>query len=227
MKISLILRALFLLSYSVFSNYLFCQNSFETIEDVRKCITGKWVIQNKIQKSEWYIYYENGMSNFYIINYDKNNNVEGEYSGNWDILRDVPKLKFRDGIRSWDVRLSSCNRFVSMGVDIYIKVSNEDIARNEMNIKLKKRNLTVEIQKLSAINNCVTCHKIDKKLIGPSFFDITQKYGKDKLDFLIESAIKGNSKNVWGDIPNWPSPYANREELEKMYKYIFELKGMK
>ena len=33
---------------------------------------------------------------------------------------------------------------------------------------------------LAKKSNCMTCHQIDKKLLGPSFQDIAKKYAGDK-----------------------------------------------
>lgn len=49
---------------------------------------------------------------------------------------------------------------------------------------------------------CMTCHAVDKKLVGPSFKDIAAKYGaqKDAAPKLAEKVIKGGA-GVWGPVP--------------------------
>ncbi len=54
-------------------------------------------------------------------------------------------------------------------------------------------------QALAQKNNCMACHAMDKKLIGPSFADIAKKHA-GKADYLA-GKIKSGSSGVWGQIP--------------------------
>ncbi len=54
-------------------------------------------------------------------------------------------------------------------------------------------------QALAQKNNCMVCHAIDKKGIGPSFADIARKHA-GKADYLA-GKIKSGSSGVWGPIP--------------------------
>jgi cytochrome c551/c552 len=40
------------------------------------------------------------------------------------------------------------------------------------------QNLRVDV--LATAKNCMSCHAVDKKLVGPAFKDITAKYATDK-----------------------------------------------
>jgi len=53
---------------------------------------------------------------------------------------------------------------------------------------------------------CMACHAMDKKLVGPSFKDISAKYkGQgDAVAKLSEKVRKGGS-GVWGPIPMSPN----------------------
>lgn len=57
-------------------------------------------------------------------------------------------------------------------------------------------------QALATKNNCMACHAVDKKLVGPSFKDVAKKYAgqKDAVAMLAAKVIKGGS-GVWGAIP--------------------------
>jgi len=54
---------------------------------------------------------------------------------------------------------------------------------------------------------CMACHTKDKKLVGPSFKDISAKYkGKANVEAtLIEKVRKGGSGN-FGPVPMAPNP---------------------
>lgn len=72
--------------------------------------------------------------------------------------------------------------------------------------------------------DCATCHKIDKKVIGPSYLDIAKKYpANDKsINYLSDKIIKGGS-GVWGAIPMAPHSALKKDDAKKIAKYILSL----
>lgn len=73
---------------------------------------------------------------------------------------------------------------------------------------------------------CITCHKIDEKLTGPSYRDVAEKYAganQDTVAQLSKKIIEGGS-GVWGEVPMTPHPNVSQEEAEAMVKYILLLK---
>lgn len=73
--------------------------------------------------------------------------------------------------------------------------------------------------------DCLTCHKIDTKLIGPAYVDVANKYSAtdSNIDMLAGKIIKGGAGN-WGDIPMAPHPTINTDDAKEMVKYILSLK---
>jgi cytochrome c len=51
-------------------------------------------------------------------------------------------------------------------------------------------------KKLAIKYKCLGCHRVDKKIIGPSFKDIAKKYSHAKKDEIIKS-IQNGSKSKW------------------------------
>ena len=79
---------------------------------------------------------------------------------------------------------------------------------------------------LIAKSDCLTCHKIDEKLTGPSYREVANKYASQApgiIPQLAEKIIKGGS-GVWGEVPMLPHPTISQEDAEKMVKYILLLK---
>nr|AUN37932.1 cytochrome c551/c552 [uncultured bacterium] len=72
--------------------------------------------------------------------------------------------------------------------------------------------------------DCATCHKMDKKVIGPSFLDIAKKYptNEKNINYLSDKIIKGGS-GVWGAIPMAPHATLKKDEAKKIAKYILSL----
>ena len=78
-----------------------------------------------------------------------------------------------------------------------------------------------EVQGLLAKNTCLGCHRIDKKLIGPSYLEIAQrKYTKEELITLIKEPQPKN----WPDYPPMaPMQWVNGEELATIADWIASL----
>jgi cytochrome c len=81
-----------------------------------------------------------------------------------------------------------------------------------------------EGEKIMAKQDCATCHKIDKKVIGPSYLDIAKKYPmNDKnISYLSDKIIKGGS-GVWGGIPMAAHTALKKDDAKKIAKYILSL----
>src|SRR5947207_14886207 len=54
---------------------------------------------------------------------------------------------------------------------------------------------------LAQKKNCMACHAIDKKLVGPAYKDVAAKYAgqKDAVDKLSQKVVKGGA-GVWGPV---------------------------
>ena len=79
---------------------------------------------------------------------------------------------------------------------------------------------------LIAGDDCLTCHKVDELLTGPSYRDIANKYSKDDnaVPYLADKIIKGGS-GVWGEAIMTPHAGLSKEDAEAMAKYIMLLKN--
>ena len=71
-------------------------------------------------------------------------------------------------------------------------------------------------QALATAKNCMACHAVDKKLVGPSYKDVAAKYGSDKtaVDKLAAKIMKGGS-GVWGPVPMPANAQVNEAETKK------------
>ncbi len=78
---------------------------------------------------------------------------------------------------------------------------------------------------LVAGSDCLTCHKVGEKNIGPAYQEVAAKYENtnDNVKMLAEKIIKGGSGN-WGAIPMTAHPQLSQEDAEAMVKYILLLK---
>ena len=78
---------------------------------------------------------------------------------------------------------------------------------------------------LVATSDCLTCHKINEKNIGPAYKDVAAKYENTdaNIKMLAAKVIKGGGGN-WGPVPMTPHPQLKQEDVEQMIKYILILK---
>lgn len=80
---------------------------------------------------------------------------------------------------------------------------------------------------LIAKSDCLTCHKVDEKLTGPSYRDVANKYASQApgiIPTLAGKIIKGGS-GVWGEVPMLPHATISQTDAETMVKYILLLKN--
>lgn len=77
---------------------------------------------------------------------------------------------------------------------------------------------------IAAKYNCLACHQVDKKVVGPSYKDVAAKYKADKNAEakLIEKIKKGGS-GVWGPIP-MPPQQVKDDDLKVLVKWVMSQK---
>ena len=76
---------------------------------------------------------------------------------------------------------------------------------------------------LAKSKNCLSCHAVDKKVVGPAYKDIAKKYTAKDEAMLAEKVIKGG-KGVWGPVPMPPNSAVSPADAEKLAKWILSLK---
>src|SRR5688500_974554 len=116
---------------------------------------------------------------------------------------------------------------------------NNDAAATEANAEVEKRRedslkaaaentAAADREKgleLIAQSDCLTCHKVDEKFVGPPYREVAQKYNLDDTtrNRLADKIIKGGV-GVWGNIPMPPHPQIPEGDAKAMVNYILSLK---
>jgi cytochrome c len=80
-------------------------------------------------------------------------------------------------------------------------------------------------QALATAKNCMACHAVDKKVVGPSYKEVATKYSgqKDAVDKLAVKIMKGGS-GVWGPVPMPANTQVNEAEAKKLAAWVLTLK---
>lgn len=126
-------------------------------------------------------------------------------------------MKFISGIFIV-ILLFSCNKKVEKSEN---EISVFDTNKNKVEVKAGNKNLVG--YSLITSSDCLSCHKDNEKMIGPSYSEIAEKYSDKDLEMLASKIIDGGN-GVWGDVPMQPHPQISKEEAKKMVEYIMSLK---
>ncbi len=80
-------------------------------------------------------------------------------------------------------------------------------------------------QALAAAKNCMACHAVDKKLVGPSYKEVAVRYAGQAgaAERLAVKIIKGGS-GVWGPIPMPANAQVSEAEAKKLAAWVLTQK---
>lgn len=80
-------------------------------------------------------------------------------------------------------------------------------------------------EKLAQASGCMTCHGVDKRIIGPSFKEIAGKYGKQKgAEAGLVTKVRDGGKGVWGDVPMPPNKHVKDEDIKTIVVWVLSQK---
>jgi cytochrome c len=74
---------------------------------------------------------------------------------------------------------------------------------------------------LAKKSNCMSCHTVDKKLVGPAYKEVAAKYaGKADAVKMLSEKVKKGGKGAWGEIPMPPNAAVKDADIETLVKWI-------
>ncbi|MFN4342105.1 MAG: c-type cytochrome [Azonexus sp.] len=77
---------------------------------------------------------------------------------------------------------------------------------------------------LAKAKNCMSCHAVDKKLVGPAYKEVAAKYKGDKnAPAMLADKVKAGGKGTWGQIPMPPNNVTD-EEAKKLVAWVLSQK---
>lgn len=76
---------------------------------------------------------------------------------------------------------------------------------------------------LAKAKNCMSCHSVDKKLVGPSFKEIASKYKGQNVVDKLATKIKAGGSGVWGPIP-MPANNVSEAEAKQLAQWVLATK---
>jgi len=80
-------------------------------------------------------------------------------------------------------------------------------------------------QQLAQQKNCMACHAVDKKVVGPAYKDVAAKYAgqKDAVDKLAQKVMKGGA-GAWGAVPMPANPQVSEAEAKTLVQWVLQQK---
>ena len=85
--------------------------------------------------------------------------------------------------------------------------------------------LALASEELAKKNNCLACHTVDKKILGPAYLEIAAKYENtpENVTMLVDKVRNGGTGN-WGQIPMPPNPMVSEEDAKTLVEWVLSLK---
>ena len=78
---------------------------------------------------------------------------------------------------------------------------------------------------LAKAKNCMACHAVDKKVVGPAYKDVAKKYAGDaKAAAMLEAKVIKGGAGVWGPVPMPANAQVNPAESKKLVAWVLSLK---
>jgi cytochrome c len=74
---------------------------------------------------------------------------------------------------------------------------------------------------LATARNCMSCHKVDRKVVGPAYKDVAAKYRGDKTaPARLATKVMQGGGGVWGVVKMPSNPQVSQAESEKLVAWI-------
>ena len=78
---------------------------------------------------------------------------------------------------------------------------------------------------LAKAKNCMSCHAVDKKIVGPSYKDVAKKYaGQADAAAKLEAKVKKGGSGVFGTVPMPPNPAVSDADIKKLVAWVLATK---
>lgn len=83
----------------------------------------------------------------------------------------------------------------------------------------------VASEKLAQSSGCMTCHAVDRKVIGPGYKEIAAKYRSDKgAEANLVKKVKAGGSGVWGPTPMPPNAHVKDDDIKAIVVWMLTLK---
>lgn len=90
-------------------------------------------------------------------------------------------------------------------------------------LMLASHAMAVDMPQLAKDKKCISCHTIDKKIVGPAWMDVSKKYkGQKGAEAQLVAKVMNGGSGVWGPVA-MPKQPVNDAEAKQLVKFILGL----
>lgn len=76
---------------------------------------------------------------------------------------------------------------------------------------------------LAAQKNCLACHSVQQKIVGPAFKEVAAKYrNTEGAEQKLIKKVRGGSTGAWGPIPMPPNPNVSEAEAAALVRWVLQ-----
>ena len=75
---------------------------------------------------------------------------------------------------------------------------------------------------LAKKHNCLACHTVDKKLVGPAYKEIAKKYKGQNVAAQLQQKVKKGSQGVWGPVPMPPNAAVPDADIKTLVAWVLK-----
>lgn len=78
---------------------------------------------------------------------------------------------------------------------------------------------------LARAKNCLNCHGLDRKIVGPAFKDVAARYaGKPEAAAMLAQKIVKGGGGAWGPVPMAANPQLTADEAKRLAAWVLGMK---
>ena len=76
---------------------------------------------------------------------------------------------------------------------------------------------------LAKKHNCLACHTLDKKSVGPAYKEIAKKYkGQAGIEAKLADKVKKGGQGVWGPVPMPPNAAMSDADIKTLVDWLLK-----
>jgi len=76
---------------------------------------------------------------------------------------------------------------------------------------------------LAKKHNCLACHTLDKKSVGPAYKEIAKKYkGQAGIEAKLAEKVKKGGQGVWGPVPMPPNAAMSDADIKTLVDWLLK-----
>ena len=113
---------------------------------------------------------------------------------------------------------------LNLGVRLYIGTPSDQTTAQRVQSIVEARPELAKGQAFMDSSDCMRCHGIDRKFVGPSFLQVADRYRtQSDAHLYIASKIREGSVGVWGNTIMPRHPQVTQEQAESMAQWILAI----